>query len=123
MPADAHSPHLHLKKSRWGHGGCDGGPPGRTNMKANETFHAAGHVIAEIDAKMRRLHFRVVPRFHSKHSGQYPPPASPGRSAPYIREYRSSAPGRPFAWLYTPLVAGGTLWALDLSIRTTSAAP
>ena len=85
-------------------------------MKADETFHATGHVIAHVGAKMRRLHFRAVSRFHTAHSGQYPPPASPGRSAPYVREYRSSAPGRPVAWLYTPLVSGGTLWALDLEV-------
>lgn len=115
VPANALSTRLQLKRSTWGHGGCDGGPPGWTNMEVDQRFRAPGPVIAEIGAKMRRLHWHVVPRVNRRHAGQGLVPLSPGRNAPYVREYASSsAPGRPVAWLYTPEQTGRSFWELDL---------
>lgn len=117
MPPTAASTHLTLTKSTWGHGGCDGGPPGWTPMQAVQTFEASGGVVAQIDANMERLNWRVVSQTNAAPSGQYPPSAAPGPNAPYVREYQSSSdPSAPVAWLYTPAQAGGPYWQLALEV-------
>lgn len=122
LPANATSPDLTLTKSTWGHGGCDGGPPGWTNMEAVQRFRASGNVVAEIDASMRRLRWTTV--FPSEldlplspPSGSNLAPADVGPTAPYERQYEaSSAPSAPVAWLFTPTQAGDPFWELDLEV-------
>jgi hypothetical protein len=100
LPSGASSTHLALTKSIWGHGGCDGGPPGGTNMEAVQTFRASGDVVADIDASMRRLHWGVVSQLNTTPAGRYSPSAAPGTglNAPYVREYEpSSNPTKPVA--------------------------
>jgi hypothetical protein len=115
-PSGATSTHLSLTKSTWGHGGCDGGPAGWTNMEAVQLFRASGNVVAEVDANMRRLHWGIVSKLNTSPAGQ-PPSAAPGPEAPWAQEYEpSSDPSRPVAWLYTPAQAGGSRWELDLEV-------
>lgn len=116
LPAGATSTHLLIKKSTWGHGGCDGGPPGWTNIETDQTFRASGGVAAQVDMKMRMLHWHVVSKVRAP-AGVFPPPTLPGPNAPWARQYEPSAdPGAPVAWLYTPAQAGGSFWELDLVV-------
>jgi len=118
LPNEATSMHLLLTKSSWGHGGCDGGAPGWTNMEAVESFRAPIDVVAEVDARMRALHWRVVSQLSPTPIGQLnPPPAEPGTGAPYAREYEpSSDASAPVAWLFTPAETGTSVWELDLEV-------
>ena len=112
LPADATGTHLSLMRSTWGKGGCDGGPPGWTNMRAVETFHASGDVPTKVDARMRYLHWRDNTAQSLGYSGL----AKPGLHAPYARQYEPSPdPETWVAWLFTPAQAGGS-WELDLQI-------
>jgi hypothetical protein len=79
LPFGATSTHLIVKKSTWGHGGCDGGPPGWTNMEADRTFRAAGDVVAEIDANMHRIHWSVVSQLNTTSVGPHPRPVIAGK--------------------------------------------
>jgi hypothetical protein len=120
VPPNASSIDLGLTKSTWGHGGCDGGPPGWTNMEAVQKFRATGNVVAEIDASMRRLRWTTV--FPAEFmlplpSGPNPAPAADGPTAPYVRQYEaSSAPSAPVAWLFSPTETGGPYWEVDLEV-------
>jgi hypothetical protein len=76
-PSGATSTHRSLTKSTWGHGGCDGGPAGWTNMEAVQLFRASGNVVAEVDANMRRLHWGIVSKLNTSPAGQ-PPSSAPG---------------------------------------------
>lgn len=115
MPAGAVSTRLVLKKSTWGKGGCDGGPPGWTPMEAIQRFRATGDVAAQVDANMQRLRWKLAPDFVRATTGQRPRPVAPGSDTPYVREY--DAPGgddAPVAWLFTPAENHSPYWVLDL---------
>ncbi|SDJ37804.1 hypothetical protein SAMN05444157_3078 [Frankineae bacterium MT45] len=115
VPNEASSTHLTVTKSSWGHGGCDGGAPGWTNMEVIETFRGPVNVVAEVDAKMNTLHWRIVSKLSPSPAGEYPPPAAPGPDAPYAREYQPiSDSDTQVAWLFTPTQAGTSSWELDL---------
>lgn len=85
-------------------------------MEAVQLFRASGNVVAEVDAKMRRLHWDIVSKLNTSPAGQ-PPSAAPGPEAPWAEQYEpSSDPSRPVAWLYTSAQAGGSRWELDLVV-------
>ena len=118
LPSEATSMHLILTKSSWGHGGCDGGAPGWTNMEAIETFRAAINVVPEVDARMNALHWRVVSELSpTAPTSSYPPAAVLGTDAPYAREYEPSPDVHvQVAWLFTPAQTGKSFWELDLEV-------
>ena len=112
LPTDASATHLSLTKSTWGKGGCDGGPPGWTNMRAVETFHAPGDVPTKIDARMKGLHWRDVTAESLGLEGS----VKLGPDLPYARQYEPSPdPETWVAWLFRPTHSGGA-WELDLQV-------
>lgn len=83
-------------------------------MEAVQTFRASGNVVAAYEAKMQALQLIAIDGPHSSEPSQDPQPAVAG-SAPDERPYEPrSNPDGIFAWLFTPVTAGGTSWTLDL---------
>lgn len=99
IPPGAMNERLHLIKSKWIAGGCDGGPDGWSQLEADQQFRTATDSITQIDAMMIRQHWHPLP--------------SKGGTA--VREYEpTSRTYGSYGWLYSSQDSSGTKWELDL---------
>lgn len=99
IPPAATDERLHLIKSKWSPGGCDGGPAGWSQLEVDQQFRTVGDSIAQIDAAMIRQHWRPLP----------------SKGGPDVREYKStSSTYVSYGWLSASRDGSGTTWELDL---------
>lgn len=101
VPPGATAVHLHLKKSHWDPGGCDGGAAGWSRMEADQVFMTSGHVAAQIDAAMKQTHWHSVPVMGGSAGREYEPNAHNGYGA--------------VGWLFSSNARQGRTWQLQLS--------
>ena len=101
VPAEATAVHLHLKKSHWDRGGCDGGAPGWSRMEADQVFRTTHDAASEIDAAMAKQNWRSVP--------------VPGGTA--VREYEPVSDNKydGYGWLFSSTTGNSTSWELELT--------
>jgi hypothetical protein len=101
VPVRATGIQLHLKKSSWDPGGCEGGAPGWSRMEADQVFRTSDNAVSEIDAAMVKEHWRSVPVQGGTAVREYEPVSDNGYDD--------------YGWLFSSTDRNGTSWELDLS--------
>lgn len=102
-PPDASHVVVSVDKSRWGTGGCDGGPAGWTRPTVDVTFDGPDAVPADVEARLSAARWHMVPQDDDPASG---PPSVQPPAGQYRYEPIGPNPYEEFAIL-SPQVPGG----------------